>query len=261
MNEFGDLTSHEFASSYIGGYVPRQWRRTEDVAAAAATTAGNCTQAAEVDWSKKGAVTPIKTQGTCGSCWAFSTTGVVEGINAINKKQLISLSDQQLIDCSGSVGNQGCNGGSMDASFTWIAQTGGLCSEAAYPYVGQDGTCKKTCTRLVTVSSYTDVPPKSDAALACAVQQQPVSIAVEGDQSAFQLYSGGVLTAQCGTELSHSALAVGFGELGGVRYFKVKNSWGASWGMAGYVLIARGEQYNAGAGQCGIYLQPSFASQ
>jgi len=255
MNEFGDLTPREFAASRIGGYKPRSLRRSK----AASPMSLDLPQS--VDWTTKGAVTPVKNQGQCGSCWAFSTTGSVEGINAINGKGLISLSEQQLVDCSGAYGNQGCNGGLMDNAFQYIKANGGLCTEAAYPYTAQDGTCKTTCTKTTTINGYTDVTPDSDIALATAIAQQPVSIAIEADQSSFQFYSSGILTAPCGTALDHGVLAVGYGTQGGVEYFKVKNSWGAAWGMSGYILLARGEQYNNGAGQCGIYSEPSWPSQ
>ena len=185
----------------------------------------------------------------------------MEGINAIGGKGLKSLSEQQLVDCSGAQGNQGCNGGLMDDAFQYIIATGGLCSEAAYPYTAADGTCaSSSCTSVNTISGYTDVTPDSDSAFAAAVAQQPVSIAIEADQSSFQFYSGGVMTAACGTALDHGVLAVGYGTDTGVTYFKVKNSWGASWGEAGYIRLARGASYNSGAGQCGIYSDPSWPS-
>jgi len=255
MNEFGDLTSKEFASGRIGGYVPRKLRSARKT-----TDLPTVDLPSSVDWVAKGAVTPVKNQGQCGSCWAFSTTGSVEGVNEINGHGLKSLSEQQLVDCSGSAGNDGCNGGLMDDAFQWIISNGGICSESAYPYQGVDGTCQ-TCTNVASIKSFSNVTPDSDSALAAAVAQQPVSIAIEADQSSFQFYSTGVLTAACGTALDHGVLAVGYGTLSGVEYWKVKNSWGGSWGMSGYVLLARGKQYNGGAGQCGIYSEPSYPTQ
>ena len=260
MNEFGDLTPQEFADGRIGGYVPRKLRRASPASLETAPAAPEAC-GTSADWTTKGAVTPVKNQGQCGSCWAFSTTGSVEGVNAINGKGLVSLSEQQLVDCSSSAGNQGCNGGLMDNAFTWIAQTGGLCTEASYPYTAATGTCKTTCKRVVTISGHTDVAHNNDAALCGAVSQQPVSIAIEADQNSFQLYSSGVMTAPCGTNLDHGVLAVGYGVSGGEQYWKVKNSWGATWGEAGYILLGRGAKYNGGAGQCGIYMEPSWPSQ
>eukprot|EP01138_Halocafeteria_seosinensis_P004083 gb/GECG01004175.1/.p1 GENE.gb/GECG01004175.1/~~gb/GECG01004175.1/.p1 ORF type:complete len:325 (+),score=31.06 gb/GECG01004175.1/:1-975(+) len=259
VNAFAHLTQAEFAARYIGG-----WRgpskRTNPVATEH-LRADPVDLPTSVDWSQRGAVTAIKNQGQCGSCWAFSTTGSVEGINFINNGNLISLSEQQLVDCSGSYGNQGCNGGLMDNAFKYIINAGGLCSESAYPYQGVDGTCRaSSCQKVVQISGYTDVPQQNENALMSAVAQQPVSIAIEADQYSFQFYSGGVLTGTCGHNLDHGVLVVGYGSLSGTNYWKVKNSWGASWGMNGYVLLARGSAYHPN-GQCGILDQPSYPTQ
>jgi len=254
------LTATEFGIGRIGGYKPRKLRRQQpgSLTVAEPSSVG---LPSSVDWTTKGAVTAVKNQGQCGSCWAFSTTGSVEGVNAVNGKGLISLSEQQLVDCSGSYGNMGCNGGLMDYAFQYIIATGGLCTEAAYPYTAADGTCKSSCTRTTKIAAFTDVAHDSDIALATAVAQQPVSVAIEADQSSFQFYSGGILTAACGTALDHGVLAVGYGAQGSTLYWKVKNSWGASWGESGYIRLARGSQYNGGAGQCGIYSEPSYPTQ
>jgi len=257
LNEFADLTGNEFAIGRVGGYVPRRMRR----ASSSVHKMSGVELPSSVDWVAKGAVTAVKNQGQCGSCWAFSTTGSTEGINFISGNALVSLSEQELVDCSAAEGNQGCNGGLMDQAFEYIVKNGGICSEASYPYTAVTGTCKKGCSKVVTISGHTDVTVNNDAAFADAVAQQPVSIAIEADQNSFQLYSSGVLTAACGTQLDHGVLAVGYGTLSGVEYFKVKNSWGGSWGEAGYVLLARGEKYNGGAGQCGIYSDPSYPTK
>jgi C1A family cysteine protease len=257
-NEFADLTPEEFNARFVGGFrsQPRRGNFNLDLLRTSSVDLPS-----SVDWSQKGAVTPIKNQGQCGSCWAFSTTGSVEGINEINGKGLHSLSEQQLVDCSGAEGNQGCNGGLMDSAFEYIIKNGGLCSEASYPYKARDGTCDTSCSPVTQIKSYTDVPHNDAQAFKEAIAQQPVSIAIEADQSSFQFYSGGVLTANCGTQLDHGVLAVGYGTMSGTEYYKVKNSWGASWGMSGYILLAAGSSYNNGAGQCGILSQPSWPSQ
>jgi C1A family cysteine protease len=131
------------------------------------------------------------------------------------------------------------------------------CSEDSYPYTGSDGSCQ-SCSPVVKISGYHDVTPNSDSALATAVTQQPTSVSIEADQSSFQMYSGGVMTGGCGTNIDHAVLAVGYGVDGGVAYWKVKNSWGSSWGESGYIRLARGESYNGGEGQCGIYSGPSY---
>ncbi|RYG50181.1 hypothetical protein EON67_05740, partial [archaeon] len=209
------------------------------------------------DWVAKGAVTPVKNQGDCGSCWSFSTTGSVEGAHFIATGKLVSLSEQQLVDCSGAEGNNGCNGGLMDYAFEYIIKNKGICSEESYPYTGTDGKCKK-CTAVATITGYKDVPTNSETSLVAAIAERPVSVAIEADQSSFQFYSGGVLTAACGTSLDHGVLAVGYGTLSGNDYYKVKNSWGPDWGMSGYVLLGRGSKFNGNSGQCGIQSQPSY---
>lgn len=211
-----------------------------------------------VDWTTKGAVTPVKNQGQCGSCWTFSTTGSVEGIGFIKGGSLKSLSEQQILDCSTEYPNAGCNGGLYDVAFKYLISNGGACSESSYPYTGAQGTCKSSCTPITKISGYQDVTPNSDSALASAIAQQPVSISIEANSQCFQFYSSGVLTCACGTNIDHAVLAVGYGVDSNTPYFKVKNSWGASWGQAGYVLIARGASYNGGEGQCGIYNSPAY---
>ena len=261
MNKFADLTASEFAEQYItGGYDTfMAFRRSFPYRNFMMPSIG---APASVDWTTQGAVTPVKNQGQCGSCWAFSTTGSVEGAWFLFNGTLVSLSEQQLVDCSSAEGNQGCNGGLMDSAFEYIIKNKGLTTEANYPYTAQDGTCSATKAKAVaaTIKSYTDVATNSEAALELAIALQPVSVAVEADQNSFQLYSGGVLTAACGANLDHGVLAVGYGtdSTSGNQFWKVKNSWGADWGVNGYILLGKGKTYNGGAGQCGILSDPSF---
>lgn len=257
LNKFADLTEEEFAARYIGGYKPAKKERN---VAAQHTNVDPRNLPDSVDWTQQGAVTPVKNQGQCGSCWAFSTTGSVEGVNQINSGNLISLSEQQLVDCSGSYGNMGCNGGLMDNAFKYIQANGGICKESDYPYTARDGQCQTSCSPAVKISGYQDVTPNNANALMSAIAQNPVSIAIEADQSSFQFYSGGVMTAACGTNLDHGVLAVGYGSQSGQDFWKVKNSWGASWGMNGYILLGRGSQFGP-SGQCGLLSVPSYPTQ
>jgi len=171
---------------------------------------------------------------------------------------MVTLSEQQLVDCSQAQGNQGCEGGLMDQAFEYVIATGGLCTESGYPYTAQDGTCPSplNCSLAVTITAYTDVTPGSSSALETAVAARPVSIAVEADQAGFQFYSSGVLMASaCGTNLDHGVLAAGYGtDPTYGAYWLVKNSWGASWGAKGYILLQKGD----GVSTCGILSDPSY---
>lgn len=220
-----------------------------------------------VDWSTQGAVTPVKDQGQCGSCWSFSATGALEGAYYLKNGNLKSYSEQHLVSCDTT--DSGCNGGLMDNAFAWTKSNGGLCLESDYVYTsgtsGKSGSCEaSSCSKDTGIApkSYTDVQKFSDDAMMSALAQQPVSIAIEADQSAFQLYKSGVLTAACGSRLDHGVLAVGYGTwTDGTDYYKVKNSWGESWGMDGYILLERGNTDNINfrgqnAGQCGILSGP-----
>lgn len=225
--------------------------------------------AASIDWTTKGAVTPVKDQGQCGSCWSFSTTGALEGAYFIKHNKLNSYSEQHFVDCDNRQNTQtkgtdlGCNGGLMDSAFDWAKRNGGVCLESAYPYVSgttkKAGTCNESkCTKDAQIApkGYVDVQTNSDTALISALNQQPVSVAIEADQAAFQLYKSGVFTAACGTNLDHGVLAVGYGTdaASGLDYYKVKNSWGTTWGDKGYILLQRGVSQRQG--QCGILSGP-----
>lgn len=191
-----------------------------------------------IDWRTKGAVTPVKNQGQCGSCWAFSATGSLEAAYFLKHGTLKSFSEQQLVDCAGGKwGNYGCGGGLMDSAFKYI-ESYPLEEESDYSYTAVDGTCKATKPKEeANIVSFTDVPAGSVSQMKAALQLSTVSVAIEADQFAFQAYTSGVITTGCGLSLDHGVLAVGYGTLDGIDYFLVKNSWGASWGDHGYVRI------------------------
>ena len=229
-NEFSDMSWDAFSKVYTGVKdADKYLERAKNVNHALSSQAVKDATPASVDWSKKNAVTPIKNQGQCGSCWAFSTTGSLEGAYFLKTGTLTSFSEQNLVDCDTKV-DQGCNGGLMDDAFDFIHTNKGLCMEASYPYTGTSGTCNKKCKKVAgaTVKKHTDVG-KTQKALMSALDKQPVSIAIEADQSGFQFYKSGVFTGACGTALDHGVLAVGYGTMGSKKtgkYWKVKNSWG-----------------------------------
>lgn len=227
---------------------------------------------ASVDWRTENAVTPVKNQMQCGSCWSFSSTGSLEGAYAIKYGKLVSYSEQQLVDCDNikngvSGGNLGCSGGNMEPTLQWIGKNEGICTEADYPYfsgtTGSAGKCQKTCSKVSgsAVVKTVEVAPNSDSAMMAALAQQPVSVAIEADQPAFQLYKSGVFTAPCGTNLDHGVLLVGYGTMNGLDYYIMKNSWSETYGVGGYMFMGRnndpatGKPYNQGSGQCGVLSQ------
>ena len=244
-NEFSDWTEAEYKR--LLGY--RAEMKQENLNAELLDTEN---LAESVDWVTKGAVTKVKNQGHCGSCWAFSTTGAVEGAMFLSEGKLQSFSEQQLVDCSKQ--NNGCNGGLMDYAFRYI-ETSPLELESSYPYKGRDGMCEYSKSKGVgKVKSYKDVSRDSTGKqLMAAIAKGPVSVAIEADQFVFQGYSGGIITSGCGSKLHHGVLAVGYGGVGDMQYILVKNSWGPSWGDQGYVKIA--------PNQCGITMQPSYPTE
>ncbi|MQL68603.1 hypothetical protein Taro_000874 [Colocasia esculenta] len=259
LNEFADLSHEEFKAAYLGLRPPSQERR-EVSSPGAFRYAGAVDLPKSVDWRKKGAVTPVKNQGQCGSCWAFSTVAAVEGINQIVTGNLTSLSEQELIDCDRPY-NNGCNGGLMDYAFSYIASRGGLHTEEDYPYLMEEGTCdeKRGELEVVTIAGYEDVPANSEESLLKALAHQPVSVAIEASHRDFQFYSGGVFDGPCGTDLDHGVAAVGYGTSKGQDYVVVKNSWGSKWGEKGYIRMKR----NTGkpAGLCGINKMASYPTK
>ena len=249
-----DLTVEEYKQKYLNPSLKTQLRQSRKNLSA--FSHANVTAGSSVDWRQKGAVTPVKNQQQCGSCWAFSSTGSMEGINFIETGKLISLSEQQLVDCDKV--DMGCNGGIMDNAFKYVMSNGGIDTEDDYAYTAQTGTCntEKQSHHVVTISGYEDVPVNSKDDLQKAITAQPVSIAIEADHASFQNYAGGVFSADCGNQLDHGVLAVGYDTTGDEPFWIVKNSWGSSWGMEGYIklsMTAGGE-----TGQCGILEHPVY---
>jgi len=228
INRFSDLTNVEFKRSMLG-YVSRG--KTTDAVSGEFT--------GDVDW-RKTAITPVKDQGQCGSCWAFSTTGGMEGAGYIASKKVVSLSEQSLVDCSGSYGNQGCNGGLMDNAFKYIKDHG-IPIESAYPYTAKDGTCK-TYTSQTKLSKFTDV-----SNLETALQQQPVSVAV--DATKWDSYHGGTFECSGDPHLDHGVtLVASFSD-----YWVIKNSWGSDWGEEGFIKLSKEASHNCGVTQAASY--------
>ncbi|XP_045804316.1 zingipain-1-like [Trifolium pratense] len=250
-NKFADRTNEEFKSSYLG-FLPRLRAQTNF------TYHKHGVLPKSVDWRKKSVVTHVKDQGRCGSCWAFSAVAAVEGIHKIKTGKLVSLSEQQLIDCDTKRGNKGCEGGDMYIAFNYIKKHGGLATAKEYPLTGTSGTCNKAKVKsnAVTISGYEKVPARNEKMLKAAVAHQPVSVATDAGSFAFQFYSKGVFSGSCGKDLNHAMTIVGYGEENGEKYWLVKNSWANDWGESGYVKMKRDIKDKEGT--CGIAMDPTY---
>ena len=212
------------------------------------------------DWRNYGVVTNVKDQGKCGSCWSFSATGALESAWAISTNILYNFSEQQIMDCSRRYGNMACNGGLMDKAFEYAIDNG-MCKLEDVPYDAESEFCSssvKNCKKVAYFNQCFNIPANNERLLREAVYRSPVAVSIEADTKTFQFYNGGIVdSTNCGTDLDHGVLAIGYGEEDGKKYWIVKNSWGANWGEAGYVRIGRSDSEDS-EGVCGIAKDASF---
>uniref|UniRef100_A0A0D9XF84 Cathepsin propeptide inhibitor domain-containing protein n=1 Tax=Leersia perrieri TaxID=77586 RepID=A0A0D9XF84_9ORYZ len=269
-NKFADMTNEEFRAKMLGFRphvaVPQTLNTCASVDIAMPGEFNDDILPKSVDWRTKGAVVPVKNQGNCGACWAFSAVAAIEGINQIKNGELVSLSEQELVDCDAVA--VGCGGGYMSWAFEFVIANHGLATESSYPYLAADGACQaaRLSDSAVSIAGYRNVtPPCSEAALARAAAAQPVSVAIDAGSFMFQLYGGGVYTGPCSDDVNHGVVVVGYGEDeavdggggGGGKYWIVRNSWGEEWGEEGYVRMQR-DVAGVASGLCGIALLPSY---
>jgi cathepsin L len=258
MNKYGDLLHHEFVAN-MNGFLRSSSNKTKLMGATFLLPAHVESLPQDVDWRIHGAVTDVKDQGQCGSCWSFSTTGALEGQNFRKTGVLTSLSEQNLIDCSVSYGNHGCNGGLMDQAFQYIKENGGIDTEKSYPYEGEDDKCRYNPKNKGAADvGFSDIPQGDEHAMKHAIATVgPVSVAIDASHESFQFYSHGVYRDEdCNpSNIDHGVLAVGYGvdEESGSAYWLVKNSWGKTWGDHGYIRMARNED-----NMCGIATAASY---
>lgn len=252
VNRFADLTNKEFVSMMNG------WRKQNGTSGSTYLSPNVAFSVPDsVDWRDKGYVTPVKDQKQCGSCWAFSSTGSLEGQTFRKTGKLVSLSEQNLVDCSTKYGNEGCNGGLMDNAFTYVKANNGIDTEASYPYEARDGTCRyKPDSKGASDTGFTDIPSGDEEKLKEAIATVgPISVAIDASHTSFQLYKKGVYDEpDCSSQsLDHGVLAVGYGTKDGKDYYIVKNSWGTVWGDEGYIYMSRNKD-----NQCGIATSASY---
>ena len=249
-NKFSDMTEEEKAA--FRGRLPKTQMMFSEP-----TVLETDSLPSSVDW-RGTATNPIRDQGQCGSCWAFSSVCALEGAHYIATGQLKQFSEQQLVDCAKfSYGNLGCNGGLQENAFNYYESHDAI-ERDLYPYTAKNGTCMyDSLTKTsIEVSTYTNVTPRSASQTKAAIAQQPVSVSIEADKAVFQLYKTGVFdSSSCGTSLDHAVALVGYGTEGGQDYFLLRNSWGSSWGEEGYMKIANNGD---GLGVCGVQSDPLY---
>jgi hypothetical protein len=253
-NQFSHMTFEEFKGQFLNLNMRPQWSMTKKFQNLRYATEGRRSLAGadEFDWVSKGAVTPIKNQGQCGSCYSLSAIGALEGAYAIKTGDLKSFSEQNVVDCDSK--DMGCNGGDPFQVYDYIASQGGACEETSYPYAGVQGQCEQ-CTVVPgsAPSTYVQVRPNEDAMMD-AVNTNPVSVAIAVSRQ-LQMYQSGVFNGMCAAQLNHGVLTVGYGsDSTGGDYWKVKNSWGTTWGEDGYFLFSR----ESDKASCGMLEHASY---
>lgn len=250
-NKMADLLNTEYQDMYITGLqLPRDYCDDK--------TLSNDLPDSR-DWSAEGCVTAVKDQGQCGSCWAFSTVGALEGLHAQETNDLQAFSEQELVSCASSYGNHGCNGGLMQRAFSYVMDNG-IATEESYPYVSGTSTNDETCNKYTSVYNIKSCynVPANELQLTQYINQQPTSVSIQASGRSFQLYVSGVYNdPSCGDELDHGVLATGYGTMDSQDYYRVKNSWSESWGDNGYINIARNSVATSTQGMCGIAMDAS----
>merc|ERR1712121_564688 len=252
INELSDLSEEEYKKFYLSSLIVPEGPSNATMYVPTNEPIPNA-----VDWRSQGMVTDIKTQGSCGSCYSFSATGAHEGQWKKKRGTLPSLSEQQIVDCSGRYGNGGCQGGWYQWSWSYIRDCGGNQGEDSYRYTARQGYCRFNRGSVVaTCTGFHDTQHGSESDLTNALANVgPVSVAIDASPSTFRSYRSGVhYSRSCSSyRLNHAVLAVGYGSEGGRNYYLVKNSWGTRWGAGGYIKMAKDMQNN-----CGIASKPSY---
>lgn len=257
LNVFADLTDNEYQSKYLASRINKKRmslasRNSDGVEYV--HKVGSESLPDSVDWRSKGIVLPIENQGECGSCWAFSAICSVEGIYAQRTGKLISLSKQELVDCSPN--SEGCDGGDYEDAFEYITFYG-ISSEQSYPYEAEDGDCQlEDKTKVVQIDGYYEVTKNDEKVLQKSVSDQIISVSIKANSTEFKLYTSGIFNGKCGDELDHSINIIGYGSEDNVDYWLVRNSWGTEWGEDGYIRIIRNSKNREG--HCGIAIEPFY---
>jgi len=261
VNQFTALTNAQYSERFFRTSPPNHTSTEHDILVSTQLPTA-------VDWTAEGAVSAVIDQGDCGSCWAIATAGAIESARKIAGGQLVPLAVQQWMECDYGMLDLdlGCQGGNIDSAMGYATKHA-LCAASSYPYTATDNnTCQlSNCTialkqgavqRFNGVARIPEIAPASEQAMMAAVAQQPVAAWIEADKPIFQHYKSGVLSGSCGGGKDHAVLVVGYGTEKGNDYWKVKNSFGESWGMSGYVLLKRGGGQRSG--ECGVLQWPTY---